>query len=193
MEETGQRGIYSFFNKIADKLLKLPRAVVLVVLALSFIYASIFGNMQIMSVDISSLLSMFGIKHIWAGIFLCGLASWGLFELITLLYFLIIRSMMGPMEIYKNKPGMIDILRWFFIVRNIVSGSLRLLYFRHPLAILFTENILIFALSLAALILYYFFIRKKYIAPHLYPRSVMAFCAPYLVYLAVTLLVGSLI
>jgi hypothetical protein len=191
MEETGQKGIYSFFNRIADKLLKLPKFVVLIVLALSFIYANIFGSMRNAQGYLAPLIGTN--INIYLAIFLFGIVSWGLFELITAIYFWIVRSVMGAIEIYKDKPAMVDILRWFFVVQNLIFGSVRLLYFTNPLAILLTENILIFALSLTALILYYFFIRKKYIAPQLYPRSVMAFCAPYLLYMAVTLMTGALI
>ena len=185
--------MYNFFNKLIDKLLKLPKAVVFIVLAASFIFANVFGYTQIISMTIPSVLSMFGIKYIWVSIILSGLAAWGLFEAITAIYFWIIKSMMGSTEIYKNKPDMVKILRWFFVIRNIIFGCLRLLYFRYPLAVLTMENILIFTVSLAMLVLYYFFIRKKYISPQQYPRSIIAFCAPYLIYMAMSMFTGGLL
>ena len=185
--------MYKFINNLIDKLLKLPKAVVFIVLAASFIYANIFGSIPLLSSVITTLISMTGIKYIWVNAIIFGLLAWGLFELIAAVYFWIVKSMMGATEIYKNKPAMTDILRWFFIIRNIIFGSVRLLYFRYPLAVLTVENILLFALSLATLIIYYFVIRKKYIAPQLYPRSVMAFCAPYLVYLVVNMFTGVLL
>ena len=185
--------MYKFINNVIDKLLKLPKAVVFVLLAASFIYANIFGNIPVLSPFITALISMIGIKYIWANAIIFGLLAWGLFELIAAVYFWIVKSMMGAAEIYKNKPAMAGILRWFFIIRNIIFGSVRLLYFRHPLAVLTVENILLFALSLATLIIYYFIIRKKYIEPQAYPRSLMAFCAPYLVYLVVNIFTGALL
>ena len=185
--------MYKHINKATDWLLKLPKAVMFIILAGSFIFANIFGSTQLVSSSVSIFLSMFGIRYIWVSIILSGLGAWGLFELITFIYFLIVKSMMRDMETHKNKSDMIAVLRWFYIVRNIIFGCLRLLYFRHPLAVLQTENILIFALSLAALILYYFFIRKKYISPQQYPRSLMAFCAPYLIYLVMNMVMGGLL
>ena len=180
--------MYSFFNKLIDRLLKLPKAVMFVVLALTFIYANIFPSM---SAAANYLVPLFGRNvNNYLSIFLLGPVFWLLFELIALVYFFIIRSMMGAAEIQKNKPAMMNILRWFYVALNIVTGSVRLLYYRYPLAVMMVENIVIFALTLTVLILYYFFVRKKYIAPQLYPRSVIAFCMPYLVFQAATLIMN---
>ena len=180
--------MYAFFNKLIDRLLKLPKAVVLIVLALSFIYADIFQSMSAAS---NYLVPLFGRNvNNYLSVFLLGPIFWLLFELVALIYFFIVRSVLGAAEIQKNKPAMMNILRWFYIVLNIVIGSVRMLYFKYPLAVMFTENIFIFALTLATLILYYFFIRKKFIAPQLYPRSVMAFCMPYLVFQVATLVMN---
>ena len=179
--------MYKFFDKLIDKLLKLPKAVVFILLGLSFVYANVFDSMQLPT---SVLIMLFGNINIYLSVFLVGLVYWLLFELFAALYFWVVKSMMSVTEVYKNKAAMTNILRWFFLVRNIVFGSIRLLYFRYPLAVLQTENILLFALELASLILFYFYVRKKYLPPQLYPRSVIAFCAPYLLFLIVTMMMN---
>ena len=180
--------MYKFFDKVTDKLLKLPKAVVFIVLGLSFVYSGMFDSMQLAS---SVLVMLFGNINVYLSIFLFGIIYWLGFELFAALYFRIVKSMMGVTEIYKNKANMANILRWFFVLRNIVFGSVRLLYFKYPIIVLQAENVLIFALNLATLILYYFYIRKKYIPPQLYPRSVMAFCAPYLIYLIASMMMSG--
>ena len=180
--------MYKFFNKLIDRLLKLPKAVVLVVLALSFIYADIFISMSAAS---NYLVPLFGRNvNRYLSVFLLGPVFWLLFELIALIYFMIVKSLMRDQEVYRNKPAMMNILRWFYAALNVVIGSVRLLYFKYPLAVMMTENILILALTLAALLSYFFFIRKKYIAPQLYPRFIVAFCAPYLVFQVATLVMS---
>lgn len=179
--------MYKFFDKLIDKLLRLPRFAVFLILAPSFIYGSIFGSMQLASYTAF----LIGLNiNIYVAVIVFGLLHWLVFELIAALYFRIVRSMMNSVEVYKNKPAMMNILRWFFIAANIIKGSLRLCYFNYPLAVTLMENVLIFALDLAILIIYYFYIRRKYIAPQLYPRSIAAFCAPYLLFMALSMVFG---
>lgn len=179
--------MYKIINKIFDRLLRLPKFAVYIPLALSFIFSSIFNSMQ----AAAAASPLLGVNiNIYVAVFVFGIVFWLLFEAVIAVYFYIIKSMMGPAEIQKNRTCMMNILRWLFIVLNLISGALRMLYFNYPLALMLIENVLIFSLNLGILILYYFFIRKKYIAPQLYPRSLMAFCAPYLLFLFLTMILN---
>ncbi len=175
--------VYKFFNKIIDWLLRLPQAVILVLLPLSFVFSDIFSSMQIAD----TYASFFGNINITAAVFIFGLLSWLVFELFAFVYFWLAKYLMISPEVMKNKRSMLIIMRWFFLIINIISGSVRTVYFNTPLAMMLIENVLIFTVEIGLLLLYYFYIRKKYVPPQLYPRSIVAFCAPYLIFIALNL------
>ena len=185
--------VYKLIDKVITKLLRLPKAVVFLILAPSFIFSGMFTSGQSALAAASSIGIFANINmnfNLYTAFILFGLIGWLTFEVVVLIYFILIKNMMGASEVHKNKAEMVNILRWFFILRNIIFGCLRLLYFKYPLAVMLTENVVIFGLQIGLLVGYYFYIRKKYIAPQLYPRSVAAFCAPYLLYLFASMIMS---
>ena len=181
--------MFKFFEKIIDALLRLPQAVIIALLALSFVFANIFDSMQVAEVYFST----FGSINNIVAVFVFGLAFWLIFELFAMIYFRLVKYMIVSSEVMKHKRNMLITLRWFYFVINLVSGAVRLLYFSNPLTMMLIENIVVFTVEIGMLTLFYFYVRKKYVPPQLYPRSIVAFCVPYLLFLLLNLFSAAII
>lgn len=167
---------------------RIPQAVIILVLIATFVFSGLYMAQDFfMILPLQPGVSGYFDGQITNGFWLYllyGTACWLLFELLMRIYFNYLSRQISILE--KNR--VFHILRYYFILRNILYGAVALIFYKYPLMIMFTETVIkpIITIGCCALFFMYF---KRYVPKHHLGRTLTAMAMPLLgIYAALSIL-----
>lgn len=162
-------------DRIFNKLLPVKDWIAMVLLAITFCFFSLYPSMTGFAVVLNFKV------NIYITTLIGGVVAWGVFELLAMLYFLLVKKIQPTIEILSNHTYMMKILRWFMMVKNLIIGGVRLAYIFNPMLVPLFEAVIVLPVTVGIYFAYYLYVRRRYIVAQNYSRSILAFCGPYLV------------
>lgn len=154
-------------------------AIVISVLIVTFIFSNLYMAQDFfMILPLQPGLSSYFSGQIANGFWLYmlyGLVTWLLFELLARLYF----GYIGRHFSVQQKNRAVNILRYYFILRNILYGAVALIFYKYPLMIMFSETVIKPVITLGCCALFFLYY-KRYVQKHLWGRTLTAMAMPLL-------------